>query len=80
MFGCFLSGMFGITMKYIVDKNLPIINKLNPVAMITDGYYSLYYYTTLDRYWFNVISLLVFSVLMIILAFVYLRRQKYDSI
>ena len=30
-------------MKYIVDKNIPILNKVNPVNMITDAMYSLYY-------------------------------------
>lgn len=80
MFGCFLSGMMGITMKYTVDKNVPIINKLNPASMITDGFYSLYYYNTLDRFMFNVISLLVFSGIMMVLSFISLRRQKYDSI
>ena len=36
MFGCFLSGMMGVTMKYVVDKNVPILNKINPASMITD--------------------------------------------
>ncbi len=80
MLGCFLSGMMGITMKYVVDKNVPIINKLNPASMITDGFYSLYYYNTLDRYWFNIVSLFIFSGIMILISYISLRRQKYDSI
>ena len=80
MLGCFLSGMMGITMKYIVDTNMGIVNKLNPANMITDGFYSLYYYDTLNRYYFNVISLLIFSGIMILLSYITLRRQKYDSI
>ncbi len=80
MLGCFLSGMMGITMKYIIDKNLPLLNKINPASMITDGFYSLYYYDTLDRFNFNIISLLIFSVIMITISFISLRRQKYDSI
>ena len=80
MLGCFLSGMMGITMKYIVDKNIPIVNKLNPASMITDGFYSLYYYDTLDRFYFNLGSLLVFSCIMILVSYISLRRQKYDSI
>ena len=80
MLGSFLSGMMGITMKYVIDKNIPIINKLNPVNMITDGLYSLYYYNTLDRYYFNIISLVTFSIIMMILSINSLRRQKYDSI
>lgn len=80
MFGCFLSGMMGITMKYIVDKNIPLLNKLNPASMITDGFYSLYYYSTHERFYFNIISLLVFSAILIFFAILSLRRQKYDSI
>ena len=76
----FLSGMMGITMKYIVDKNLPLLNKINPGNMITDGFYSLYYYNTLDRYFFNIISLLIFSLILLIISVIILRRQKYDSI
>lgn len=76
----FLSGMMGITMKYVVDKNVPIVNKLNPANMITDGLYSLYYYDTCNRYWFNVVSLLVFSAVLVGVSMFSLRRQKYDSI
>ena len=76
----FFSGMMGITMKYIIDKNIPLLNKINPANMITDGFYSLYYYDSLNRYYFNVISLLLFSLIMIILSSISLRRKKYDSI
>ena len=76
----FLSGMMGITMKYVIDKNVPILNKINPVSMITDGLYSLYYYDTFDRFYFDILSLIVFSIILISLSFVSLRRQKYDNI
>ena len=77
---CFLSGMMGITMKYIIDKNVPILNLINPANMITDGFYALYYYNTLNRYYFNIISLLIFSNLMLLISYYKLRRQRYDSI
>ncbi len=80
MLGCFLSGMMGITMKYIVDKNVPIINKINPASMITDGFYALYYYDTLDRYFFNIASLAIFAIIAMAISYICLRRQKYDSI
>lgn len=80
MFWCFLSGMMGITMKYVVDKNMPVLNKINPANMITDGFYGLYYYDTLDRYYFDLVSLLVFSLVLILISIGCLRRQKYDSI
>lgn len=80
MFGCFLSGMMGITMKYMVDKNVPIINKLNPASMITDSLYSLYYYDTFDRYYINIISLLIFSTIMIGISIIQLRKQKFETL
>ena len=67
-------------MKYIVDKNLPLLNKINPGNMITDGFYSLYYYDTLNRYTFDIISLLIFSIILLVISGIILRRQKYDSI
>lgn len=76
----FLSGMMGVTMKYVIDKNIPIVNTINPANMITDGFYALYYYSTYNRYFFNIISLLIFSLILIILSYISLRRQKYDSI
>ena len=80
MLASFLSGMMGITMKYIIDTNIPILNKINPAAMSTDVFYSLYYYSTLDRFYFNIISLLIFSVIMLFISYQGLRRDKYDSI
>lgn len=80
MFGCFLSGMMGITMKYVIDKNIPLLNKINPASMITDGLYSLYYYDTFNRYIFNIVSLLIFAILMILISLRSLRRTSYDSI
>jgi len=79
MFCCFLSGMMGITMKYIIDKNIPILNKINPANMITDGFYSLYYYDTFDRYYFNIASLLIFSAIMIFASLRVLKKQKIEG-
>lgn len=80
MLWCFLSGMMGVSLKYIIDKNVPVINMINPASIITDGFYSLYYYTSLNRYWFDIVSLLIFAFLLLVLSFIGLRRQKYDSI
>lgn len=76
----FFSGMTGITMKYVTDKNMPIINYLNPCNMIVDGLYSLYYYGVNNRYYFNILSLIIFTIVMLLISSGSLRRQKYDSI
>lgn len=80
MIGCFLAGMFGVEEKYMIDSNIPILNKINPVNMITDGFYSLYYYNTTSRFYNDIILLSIFSLLLIFISFIGLRRQKYDSI
>ena len=80
LLGCFFAGMQGVQMKYIIDTHAPIVNKLNPASIITDGFYALYYYDTNGRYWLNIVSLLIFTVLMMSIALIALRRQKYDSI
>lgn len=80
MLGCFFSGMMGITMKYIIDSHVPLINQLNPANMITDGFYSLYYYSNNTRFCFDLVSLLAFSLVMIGISMYSLKRQKYDSI
>lgn len=79
MAGCFFSGMMGITMKNIIDKNVPFINYINPAAMITDGLYALYYYSSYERFFFDLASILIFSSVMILLSIRGLRRQQYDS-
>jgi ABC-2 type transport system permease protein len=80
MLGCFFSGMMGVTMKYVIDKNIPFINIVNPASMITDGFYSLYYYETLNRFYFDIMSLIIFSSILLIISYFLMRRKKYDSI
>lgn len=76
----FLAGMMMEDIKYIIAEKAPLLGKINPVTMITDGLYSLYYYDNLDRYFYNIISLIIFSIVMIAGAYLFIRRKKYDSI
>lgn len=76
----FMAGMMMHDIKYIIAEKAPFLNLINPVNMITDGLYSLYYYDTLDRYLFNISSLVMFTVVMLSLSYIVLRRKNYDSI
>ncbi len=76
----FLSGMMMAQMKYIISQKVPLIGFINPVNMITDGLYALYYYETLNRYIWNVMSLIVFFLIMIVIVYFLIRRKSYDSI
>ena len=76
----FLAGMMVWTMKDLVEQYAPFINRINPVAIITDALYSLYYYDSLDRYFNGLVNLAIITVIMIAISYFFVRRKKYDSI
>ncbi len=78
MFGCFLAGMMGITMKYLVDTNFPLLNQLNPANLITDGLYALYYYGATERFWTSITTLSIITAVIIGVAVWGLRKEQYD--
>ena len=80
MFMSFLAGMMYMDMKMIVANNLPILGYINPVNLITDGFYALYYYPTYDRFIFNIVLLSIFTIVVSLITYLFLRRKKYDSI
>jgi ABC-2 type transport system permease protein len=80
MAASFLSGMMMGNMKYIVEKNVPILSYINPVALITDAFYALYYYNTHTRFFINIGLMSGFTVLFCLFTYLIIRRQKYASI
>lgn len=80
MAGSFLAGMMYQNMKYIVAKNAPAVAWLNPVNLLTDAFYSLYYYGTLTRYALNMAALAAFTVAFCAAVYLIIRRQKYASL
>lgn len=80
MFFSTLAGMMNDQVKYLVQENIPILAKINPINLITDAFYSLYYYDTYDRFIGNIVGLCIMSIIFCILTYAVLRRQQYDSI
>jgi ABC-2 type transport system permease protein len=80
MLGSFLAGMMYQDMKYIISQNAPIIGYLNPVNLLTDSYYCLYYYSTYSRYALNMVLLCAFILLFGTFTYFIIRRQKYASL
>jgi ABC-2 type transport system permease protein len=80
MAACFFAGLQYPNMKYIVQKNAPFFAYINPAALITDGFYSLYYYNTHYRFFINLLILTGLSVIFCLTTYFVIRRQKYDSI
>ena len=80
MVGSFLSGMMYADMKYIVTTRLPLLSYLNPVSLVSDSLYSLYYYDTYEHFYLNMAILCVMVILMGVLSYLGLRRKTYASI
>lgn len=76
----FLSGMMQDKIKYIVTEKSPIVGYLNPANLITDSFYSLYYYNTHTQFFTNITLLCLFSVVFSIITYLVIRRQKYASL
>ncbi len=80
MIGSFLAGMQYANMKYIVEKNVPILAYINPATLITDGFYTLYYYNTHERFFINISILTVLSIVFCLITYFIIRREKYASL
>lgn len=76
----FLSGMMYDKMKYIVSTKVPILAYINPANLITDSFYSLYYYDTHTRFFTDIAILCIISGIFSLITYLVLRRQKYASL
>ena len=81
MTGSTLAGLMNSKIKFAVDQNAPIINKLNPAALITDAFYCINVYDDPERMKTNLITLLIMAVVLTAGgSFLVVRRVRYDSI
>ncbi|WP_207647343.1 ABC transporter permease [Parasporobacterium paucivorans] len=80
MTGSFLAGMMYGEMKYIVQQNVPVLSYLNPINLLTDAFYCLYYYDTYTRYAVNMGILATFAVVFCLGTYLVIRRRKYAGI
>ncbi len=80
MFCSFLSGMMYQDMKYIIAQKAPILSYLNPINLLTDAFYCLYYYDTLGRFFTNIAILCAFILLFCSGTYFIIRRRKYASL
>ena len=76
----FLSGLMNSSMKDSVEKHFPIINRINPAALISDAFYCINVYDDPTRYYRNVLTLAVMSAALVFASFLLIRRNRYDSI
>ncbi len=76
----FLSGMVIVNVKHWVQSGAPWLAQINPANLITDSLYALYYYETMDRYYYNLITMGLITIVLLIVISVFVRRRQYDSV
>ena len=76
----FLAGMMVPEMKVLIAEKLPIINKINPVAVVTDAVYSLYYYDSMARFNKDIVNLLIITVVFVVASLFFMRGKEYESL
>lgn len=76
----FLSGLMNAEMKYMVDQRMPVINRINPAALISDAFYCINVYDDQVRYRSNLVTLSAMCIVLIAVSFYMIRRERYDSI
>lgn len=80
MMSSLLSGLMFAEIKYIIEKTIPIINRINPATLISDAFYSLSVYSDYGRFSTSLITLALMSALLILLSYFSINRGKYASI
>lgn len=80
MVSSFLAGLMNGTMKDMVEKSAPFVNRINPASLISDAFYCINVYDDTARYHRNLITLAVMCVVLVLAAFFMVRRERYDSI
>lgn len=75
-----LAGMMQQNIKYFISQKVPLLSWINPVNLLTDAFYCLYYYDTTSRYFLNITFLLGFILFFGSVTYIIIRRRKYASI
>ena len=78
--GGFLSGLMYGDMKAIIEANCPIINRINPSAVITDAFLSLNLYGVGSQYYRSIIYILIVDAVMLTIGLILSGRKSYRSL
>lgn len=77
---CFLSGLMFGGMRLLIEETVPIINRINPAAVVVDCFYSLCVYGSYEKLWQNVLVLTAWCVLLLAGSFIATRKRRYKSL
>ncbi|MBO4696378.1 MAG: ABC transporter permease [Lachnospiraceae bacterium] len=77
---CFLSGLMMGNIKGILAEKAPWINRINPVAIISDSFYCLNMYSDYRRFITKIVAMAIYIGVFTVLGVLLSRRKKYASL
>ncbi|MEL3912007.1 ABC transporter permease [Treponema pedis] len=80
LFLAFLSGMMSPSVKTALDKALPLINKINPIGLLTDNLYNVNILQDYNLLGTIIIIFLSLTAVLLIAVFINSRKVQYDSL
>lgn len=66
--------------KYEIQQHVPIINNLNPAALISDSFYALNVYSDHQVFTENIVIMTIEAVVLIAVGILMVRRNRYASV
>lgn len=72
----FLADLCTTGIKDSIERNMPIINRISPAALISDSFMTIYVYDDYDRYFRNLITLVAMAVVITTIAIFILSRSR----
>ncbi|CEA03500.1 ABC-2 family transporter protein [Jeotgalicoccus saudimassiliensis] len=76
----FLAGLMGPAVRSVINREIPLINELNPLAHITDTIYRVNLMDNFEGYWTTILFLLGITFVSFFITLIVLRRKQYDHI
>lgn len=80
MASSFLAGLQWGDIVYLIEKNLPVINHINPATLIVNSYSSLMVFGDIQEYSKNMITLISIGLFCLMISILKLRREKYANL
>lgn len=76
----FLAGMMSPQVKLLINEHAPFINQINPVNLVSEGLYKLYYYQNIDSFYTTLFNLVILTFIFIAISVFFERRTQYVSL
>lgn len=80
LFMSFLAGLISPDIKVLIEENIPLLAKINPIAIVTNSLYRINLLDNTKNLSSGISLLLAYSIILMASSYLFLRRRQYDSI